>query len=123
MLELRFIAQVLAKIRPEEFVFEDEEIRFNDLIYLFRQFFLNRNFDGKTLFRVLGKQYSAKDHLLQTSDEVAWKLLELTLLVAFFCRGGVDELLSDAVNDLQITRWSEADIGSNFMYGEAVVLG
>lgn len=55
--ELSFIMELLIELQPDEFYERDSEIlTHDDILIQMKDFFLNRNLDGKALFRVLTKQ-------------------------------------------------------------------
>lgn len=78
---------------------EDLQI-FEELIFQIKEFFINRNLDGKSLFRVLSKQaqkyFSDKEkhspnvstdfNYSQYKDELLCKVFELVFVVSFFCK-------------------------------------
>jgi hypothetical protein len=73
---------------------------FEEIIFQIKEFFINRNLDGKSLFRVLSKQaqkyFSNKErpslnastefNYAQYKDELLCKVFELVFVVSFFCK-------------------------------------
>ena len=152
MLNLRFMLSFLTVICPKEFFIEAGSIRdimksqgsgdaagerkdqpkdqnddlqiFEEIMYQVREFFINRNLDGKSLFRVLSKQaqkyFSKKErggvhqamnmnmstefNYAQYKDELLCKVFELVFVVAFFCKDSsgsqTDSVFDKAINNL-----------------------
>lgn len=114
VLNLRFMLCFLAVICPKEFFItagsikdvlsdqkKEEDLQiFEEIIFQIKDFFIHRNLDGKSLFRVLSKQAQkyfsdkSKDSLntsnefnySQYKDELLCKVFELVFVVAFFCK-------------------------------------
>lgn len=127
-LDLHFMLAFLANQCPEEFQLgvgsiknvigkadeghEIDDVRaFDELLFQIKQFFISRNLDGKTLFRVLSRQ--AQQQLApnvelpaahsQLREELLWKVQELVFLVCFFWRK--DPIFNAGVDNLETSRW------------------
>lgn len=98
---------------------EDIQI-FDELIFQIKEFFINRNLDGKSLFRVLSKQaqkyLSLNDKSLNNStdfnyaqykDELLCKVFELVFAISFFCKDN-SQSLSQNVFDKAVNKLSES---------------
>ena len=58
---------------------------FDEILFKLKEFFLHRNLDGKSLFRVLSKQVQNRSKNDTTiKREILWKMLELIFVTAFF---------------------------------------
>ena len=72
----------------------------DELLYQLKAFFLARNLDGKSLFRVLIKK-AGIDKKAPVPQEISWKILELIFVVFFICRDKSEECIySLALNGL-----------------------
>lgn len=71
----------------------------DEILYQMKAFFIARNLDGKSLFRVLIKK-AGSDKKASVPDEILWKILELTFVVAFIARSAEDCVFSRAINGL-----------------------
>ena len=93
ILNIRYLYGLASIICPASFASESDENDnlFDELLIRMKEYFLNKNFDGKSLFRVLSKQSRNERNI---KPEILWKVLELIFVVGFFEK---DEVDSDGV--------------------------
>ena len=53
---------------------------FDEILHLLKEFFIQRNLDGKSLFKVLSKEKGKGKYI---SEEILFKVLELIFTVSF----------------------------------------
>ena len=96
MIDLRMMLRLLVVLSPKEFyielgsinaLFGNKEIEvgqiFDEVLFLLKEFFIQRNLDGKSLFRVLIKE-KMKGQEIQ--EEILWKIFELIFTVGYMIR-------------------------------------
>ena len=110
ILKPKFLRALLELLSPSEFSSESEfqtgaeELQvLDELLFQLKSFFIARNLEGKSLFKVLIKQADPSRRSANLStlaaavpEEILWKVLELVFTVAFFTKDNRDS--SDCFN-------------------------
>lgn len=104
IVSLKFMMTYLVLLCPAEFCnqagscqqlleceVEEKEI-LNELLFQLKAFFIERNLEGKSLFKVLIRKADPRSSIQQQNttqymDEILWKVYELIFAVAFFIKG------------------------------------